>query len=303
MNLILSFRLAACLAVASGLASAQTNGADHANFSFTVAGDMRNFTHATSPDERQFDGACEAMKSVGAGEFMIVPGDFDPPGPVRATVDEYLGTNFICYFAVGDHERQTPASMAWFRHWGAADHPQFVRRGPAGAETTEYSFDFADSHFVVLSDYFDGRNDAAKPDISDATIAWLEQDLAATRQPLIWIVSHKPLECLPDMDNGRQRHAGDACVLDPALREKFAALLKKHQVCAFICGHTHGCSIARVHGLWQADSGHARGAGDPGAPSTFLKFRVQEGQVAVDVYRADVHGKNYRLKKTMDLRD
>jgi hypothetical protein len=32
--------------------------------------------------------------------------------------------------------------------------------------------------------------------------------------------------------------------------------------------------------------GHARGAGDPGAPSTVLKFRIHGGQAAVDIYRA-----------------
>ena len=280
---------------------AQQNEAAPTNFSFIVAGDMREFVHSKNSNERYFDGACEAMKSIGAGEFMILPGDFDPPGPVRATVDTFLGTNYFCYFVVGDHEAQTPESMTWFRHWGEAGIPHLVRRGPNGAETTEYSFDFGNSHFVALSDYFDGKSDAAKPDVSDATMSWLEQDLAATHQPLIWVISHKPIECLPDMDSGRSRHAGDSLVVDPKRREHFVALLKQYHVRALLCGHTHGCSVTKVQGIWQCDSGHARGAGDTGAPSTFLKIHVNGGNVSAEIFRADANGINYKVRKTVEL--
>jgi hypothetical protein len=293
--------LAIVLAVVIGGVVLQTNTTAGANFSFIVAGDMRDYVHSTNSSEREFDGACEAMKSAGPGEFMVLPGDFDPPGPVRATLDQFLGTNYTCYFAVGDHERQTPASMTWFRHWGAGNIPHLVRRGPPGAETTEYSFDFGNSHFAVLSDFFDGTNDAAKPDVSDATIAWLEQDLEATHRPLIWIVSHKPIECFPDMDSGRLRHQGDSLITDPGRREQFVELLKKFHATALLCGHTHGSSIQKVDGLWQCDSGHARGAGDPGAPSTFLKIRVAGTNAWVDVYRADRNGMNYKLRESVQL--
>jgi hypothetical protein len=92
-------------------------------------------------------------------------------------------------------------------------------------------------------------------------------------------------------------------VLDPVRREKFAGLLKKYHVRGFLCGHTHGCSVQQVHGLWQADSGHARGAGDPGAPSTFLKIRVSGEQTWVDIYRADPKGVSYKLRETVELTD
>jgi len=182
----------------------------------------------------------------------------------------------------------------------AGANPRF--RAWSGAETTIYSFDFANSHFVVLSDYFDGHSDSSpQPDISDATLTWLEQDLAATRRPLIWVVCHKPVECLPDMDTGRLRHEGDSLIPDPARRQRFLALVERYHTKALLCGHTHNCSVANVQGLWQLDSGHARGAGDPGAPGTFLKIHVAGPQASVDIYRADPDGKNYRLRKTVDL--
>ena len=214
------------LATASRI-SAQTNAPDTNGFSFIVAGDMRNYLEPLAGGKHQFDGACAAIRQAGPGEFMVLPGDFDPPDSVRSMLDRHLGTNYFCYYVVGDHEAQAPANMDWFRRWGRTEIPHLVRRGPPGAETTIYAFDFANSHFVALSDYFDGQTDAAKPGICDAEIAWLEQDLIANHQPLVWVICHKPIECLPDMDSGRLRHAGDSLITDPARRARFVALLKQ----------------------------------------------------------------------------
>ncbi|MBD3854518.1 MAG: hypothetical protein IFJ96_07020, partial [Acidobacteria bacterium] len=47
---------------------------------FIVAADMRNF--ATDGEQsKNFSGACEAVKEVGAGAFMISPGDLDVHPP------------------------------------------------------------------------------------------------------------------------------------------------------------------------------------------------------------------------------
>lgn len=293
--------LIVCLAMLAGH-TAQTNAAGTNEFSFVVAGDMRNYVEPLPDGKRQFDGACEAMKRVGAGEFMVVPGDFDPPAPVRGMIDRYLDTNYFCYFVVGNHEVASAPSMDWVRRWGGMEIPHLVRRGPAGATTSCYTFDFGSAHFVALSDYFDGKSDtASKADISDAEMAWLEQDLAATHQPLIWIICHVPLVTLPDMDTGRHRHPTDSLIPDPTRRARFVELLKKYRVRGLICGHTHGASVEKVEGIWQADSGHARGAGDPGAPSTFLKFHITGDKASVDIYRADSNGDNYKLRKTVEL--
>src|SRR5512137_297918 len=67
---------------------AQTGAADPNAFSFTVTCDMRQFVGPAKDGKRFFDGACEAIQRIGGGAFMIVPGDLDPPGPVRATIDQ-----------------------------------------------------------------------------------------------------------------------------------------------------------------------------------------------------------------------
>lgn len=290
----------AWLALALGQAAAQTN--EQETFSFIVAGDMRKFTGPAPAGQRFFDGACEAMKSLGAGAFMISPGDIDPPAPVRATLDRYLGTNYIWYPVVGNHDAEQPRNMAWLRNWAKAGIPHLVRRGPPGAEETCYSFDFGNSHFVVLNDYYDGHVDAVpNGDVSDAALAWLEKDLTATGKPLIWVTGHKPIESVPDMDTGRRRHESESVSRNTIHLKRFLELLKEHHVRAYLCGHTHDSSVAKVKGVWQADSGHARGAGDKGAPSTFLKVRISSERAWVDVYRADANGENYRLRKTVEL--
>jgi predicted phosphodiesterase len=300
-----------CLAV-SGCRSAPPFGAATASgdkgsspagsFSFAVAGDMRNFAGSPPAGKRYFDGACEALKTLGSGAFMLSPGDCDPPGPVRATIDRYLGTNYLWYPVAGNHETENARNMNWLRGWSRAGIPHLVRRGPPGAEDTTYSFDVGDCHFVMLNEYYDGRADTVRrDDLPEASLQWLEQDLAATHQGLIWVMGHKPIESIPDMDSGRLRHAKESVSTNPAHLARFVELLKRYRVRAYLCGHTHNASVVPVKGIWQVDSGHARGGGDTGAPSTFMKVCVSGNAAWVEVYRADVKGEHYRLRKTVKL--
>lgn len=270
-------------------------------FAFLAAGDMRQFVDSKSPGERYFDGLCEEAKRIGPGEFMVTPGDFDPPAPVRAALDRYFGADFHWYPVVGNHEIETPADLAWVEKW-AANIPHLVRRGPPGAELTTYSFDSGNAHFVAVNDYFDNKAIVkGKGAIAEATLSWLEADLAATKRRHVFVIGHQPIESLPDMDTGRLRHGGETVSTNSAAAARFVALLLQYKVRAYICGHTHNTSVAKVKGIWQADSGHARGAGDKGSPSTFLKFRVSGEQAWVDIYRSGTNGVSYTLRKTVLL--
>jgi predicted phosphodiesterase len=295
--------LAAALLALSALAAlAQDATSASDSWSFITAGDMRNFTGPASGGKRYFDGVCQAVKLVGAGAFMLSPGDCDPPGPIRADIDEYLGSNYVWYPVIGNHDADSAKDMEWMRRWAQSGITHLVRRGPPGAELTSFSFDWANAHFVVVDEYYDGHSDAVgNGDVCDTALAWLDQDLSETHQPLIWVTGHKPIKSFPDMDSGRVRHDGDSISANAAHRERFVQILKQHHACAYICGHTHNTSIEQIEGLWQLDSGHARGAGDTGSPSTFLKVRINRTKAWVDVYRSDPKGVDYRLEKTQAL--
>jgi len=227
---------------------------------FIIAADMRNFA-AAGEETEHFSAACTAIAAVGAGSFMISPGDLDvdPPTAVRDMIDRTIGENYPWYPVLGNHDPESPSSMEYLREYSATV-PKVVNSGPAGCETTTYSFDWANSHFVVLNQYYDGIKDwslegALVPELME----WLEADLAANTKEHVFVFGHEPLVPMPDMDNGRIRHQGDSLDEDPETAFAFHQLLRKHEVDAYVCGHTHNTSYAKINGLWQLDSGHARG--------------------------------------------
>lgn len=243
-----------------------------------------------------FRGACEAIAAVCSQtrseaecRFMVSPGDVDPPAGVLWTITRTLGADFPWYPAVGNHEVETPEDMEWLRRYGAAltaPDGAPVRPGPPGCPTTTYSFDHENAHFVVLNLYCDAAGDGVTDgDVSDHLYHWLAADLTATDRPHIFVFGHEPAYPQPDADTGRVRHLGGSLDAHPARRDRFWNLLRERGVRAYICGHTHNYSAIQVDGVWQLDAGHARGLGDPGAPSTFILVRVDGPSVVFETYR------------------
>jgi predicted phosphodiesterase len=271
------------------------------HFTFITAGDMRNFMTGGRPGQRGFDGLCKAVHQLDRGAFMLSPGDCDDPVEIRATIDKYIGKDYLWYPVVGNHDVESLSDMAWLRQWASNGIPHLAERGPAGCDFT-YSFDFADAHFAAVSEY-DGRNPkkVGEADITDVTLDWLKKDLSGTRQPLIFVFGHNPIKSFPDMDSGRVRHGEASVSANPAHFNRFIKILTDHHVCAYVCGHTHDTSVEKVDDIWQTDSGHARGADDPGSPSTFLRFRINGTKVLVEVYWGDPNGVRYKLRKTVEL--
>jgi hypothetical protein len=302
---VFAFSILAATFLAGCQGSAPTAGAadQPAEFSFAITSDMRQYTAPAHPGPQYFEGVCSALKDVGAGDFMVCPGDIDPIPPVRATLDRVLGTNYLWYPVVGNHEAETPEDLAWLRAWSDRPIPGLVRRGPPNCVATCYSFDHGPAHFAMINQYCDGQSEhGTSGDVLEPVHDWLANDLAANQKPVVFVVAHEPIVSVPDMDTGRMRHKGDALDAHPATAKRFLDLLRQYHVTAYLTSHTHNASVTNLGGVWQVDSGHARGLGDKGAPSTFMKVAVNRAGARIDVYRADAKGENYALRKSVDLR-
>jgi hypothetical protein len=256
-----SFAAVVFVLIVAGTVSVPLQAQDsHEDLVFIVAADMRNFA-ADGEWSKNFSGACEAVAEVGAGSFMISPGDLDvrPPSAVRDMIDKTIGEEYPWFPVLGNHDPESPSSMEYLREYSTT-LPNVVNRGPKGCEETTFSFDYGDAHFVVLNQYFDGVRDwGLKGEIVPELLEWLEADLTATTKKHIFVFGHEPLMPMPDMDNGRIRHQGDSLDENPENAFALHQLLVKHGVDAYVCGHTHNTSYAKINGLWQLDAGHARG--------------------------------------------
>ncbi len=273
-----------------------------APFRFAVTCDQRYFSGPGTYDgPSYYRGACEAIAALGPGAFMVSPGDIDPVEDVQWTLEQVIGSTYLWYPVVGNHELPGQghepyygANMDTLRNYNVGGNtlPYVVNIGPTNCEETTYSFDYENTHFVVLNQYYDGSSDIGTDgDVLDSLYFWLANDLAANTMPLVFVFGHEPAYPQPDAYNGRERHVGDSLDKYQARRDRFWALLREYGVVAYICGHTHNYSAVRHRGVWQLDAGHARGAGDTGAPSTFFLIDVAGdslSDVTVTVYR-DIH--------------
>lgn len=272
--------------------------ADSQPFTIAVTSDQRWYSGPGTYDTSQYyRGACEAIAAVGETAFMVSPGDIDEVAGVHWTITQTLGVTYTWYPVVGNHELPgngtedyTGANMDYLR---AYDYGA-VNPGPSGCVSTTFSFDYENVHLVILNEYCDTGGDAVTDgDMPDHLYNWLVADLAGTAQEHILILGHEPGYPQPDADNGRMRHEYDSLNENPDNRDRFWELMESEGVAAYICGHTHNYSVVNIGGVWQVDSGHARGLGDTGARSTFVLIQVNGPIVTYEAYRDDAAGGAY----------
>lgn len=278
-------------------------------FSFTVAADMRYTAKPEYRNSQYFQGACEAIEKFGKGSFLIIPGDLDPPEAVGEVINQVLGQDFPWYPVVGNHELEVPGDMDYLRAYNRNGNtlPKITRAGPTGCEETTYAFEWGDHHFIVLNQYYDGTvDDGTDGDMVEELLTWLETDLRENNCKYVFVFGHEPMIAIPDMDNGRLRHQDDSLNKYPANSFRFHQLMKKYQVDAYICGHTHNASVAKINGIWQIDTGHARGIEDNFPDFIFEKANGYVEQDTVSGRGRDAaleefyHENSYGVKKVLD---
>ena len=139
------------------------------------------------------------------------------------------------YEIQGNHDRTggDAADTIWQKEF---DLPT---NGPSGFSELTYSFDFGNSHFVVLT--------SEKPKtniVNDVQRNWLDQDLTANKKTNTFIFLHEPAF---QMSQDKK----DALDAKPEERDQFWNILKKHNVTAVFNGHLHMISRKQQDGINQ----------------------------------------------------
>lgn len=277
------------------LSISAVQGQNKNTFSFALAADMRNFS---GNNPIYFRGVCESIKTKKDIAFLISPGDIDPPDSVYYTIQKYLDASMIWYPVVGNHEAETPSDMKWLRNHNKGGRllPNIINPGPPSCDETNYSFDYKNTHFVILNQYSkENCDDCSNGDMPDFLHKWLEDDLKMTKLKNILVIGHEPAYPFPDMENQRYRHTDDCLNQYPENRDRFVKLLQDYKVKAYIFGHTHNYSVAKINKLWHIDVGHSRGTGDAGARSTYLIMTVSKDKISYSTYRQNAKTHNYEL--------
>lgn len=268
---------------------------DNNNVSFVVLADMRGYT---GDNIDYFRGACEAINRLDGIQFIVSPGDIDPPDSALYTMQKYIDKDIIWYPVVGNHEAETNSDMQWLRDYNknGKSLPNIVNKGPESCDETTFSFDYGDVHFVILNEYCnDTCDNCTEGDVNDYLHNWLKDDLEKTKIENIIVFGHEPAYPLPDIENQRYRHSKDCLNQFPENRDRFLDLLQGYNVIAYIVGHTHNYSIAKINNLWHIDVGHSRGIGDTGARSTFIKIDIIDKEIVYSTYRLNYGNEEYEI--------
>jgi len=184
-----------------------------------------------------------------------------------------------------------------------------------GSKYTSYSFDEGNSHFVVLDiyaglEFFSERHCGR---IFNELYNWLEKDLAETDKENIFVFAHQPVWETGGEDekslvnlaykdfcvrNARSMGADSLAWFEENYtskvksKEEFWKLLKRNNVVAYFCGHTHHYSAKKFDGVWEINL-------EFGAWN--IEGRTRYGKILVDKGNVDLLVKGY-IEKTENFK-
>ncbi len=233
-----------------------------------------------NPDYRDITLERILNRPAGPGSFMVVCGDLDDFDTVRdaiaatiAAPQQAKGSDYPFYPVVGNHDvlmtgTQSIDLNGWrsrqlvdynrenLKHivnWGPDIPSRLPGYGDDGVRYTTYSFDYGNSHFVVLDQY--GLNDYKTPEgnfpargnarIFKPIHDWLAKDLAQTKQEHIFIFGHQGM-------------TGRLALAEASGAGTFWNLLAQYPVRAYFYGHEHAYSINTEQPYAVICVGHAR---------------------------------------------
>lgn len=253
-------------------------------FSFAIFGDTQRFQSGNVNGGLQ-----RAVKNVSAKniDLVIAIGDLvsscdDSCANKLNEWKKTLGSLASkTYVVMGNHDRtgKENADKAWQESF------TLPQNGPSGYEEFTYSFDFENSHFVVLN--------SAKPKehvVNKVQRDWLEADLIANKKENTFVFVHEPAYPVSNkIDEGLDVEKKD--------RDAFWEILSRHNVTAVFSGHEHIFSRKKIGSIYQFVFGNTDSFNHDAPKAGMAEFSyvgenfgivsVKGKNVTVDVYSVD----------------
>ncbi len=271
-----------------------------ADFSFIVTSDMQMGYNENQRENLRDAMGCIARKH-GDADFMISPGDNTPEKDIHQIIKDSLGDNFRWYPLVGNHESDTDSDQVYIKkHIGSL--PGIGSFGPAHAESTMYSFDIEQVHFVCINVYFDGTSEFSSwktSGVGDACYQWLRNDLETTDKEAILAFGHVPAFALRDEDTQMEYQMDSDLSLSggvPENRDRFWELLKIRGVIAYICGHQHSYYSEQFDGVYQFNPGAI--SDNSASYDTYIRVAVTDTTLLFEAWR-EYESDEFTLKESI----
>jgi hypothetical protein len=267
-------------AVANNAVADSANDASQP-FSFAVIGDTKVFK-ANNPNGNLQQAVQSLTKQK--VDFAFVMGDLVSSCDGKSSCEgKYNDWKKIMapllsktYEVVGNHDRTggTVADAMWQKEFNLPTN------GPAGFSELTYSFDFGNSHFVVL--------DSEKPKehaVDSVQRDWLNQDLAKNKAANTFVFFHEPAYRM-------SQDSKDALDANPGERDALWNILKKYKVTAVFNGHLHMIAGKVQDGIHQFVIGDTDSTADDTPQKSLTDFGLTGHYYAI----ISVNGKTTDLK-------
>jgi len=258
------------------------NSANAKAFSFAVIGDTQKFKTGKNDALRQ---AAENISASGA-DFTFMMGDFCSGKNCAKKLSSWKKTASLLFPEIygvhGNHDLINSSS------WQSVFNPPL--NGPAGYESWTYSFDYENSHFVVLD------SSRSRWHLIDQTQRdWLEQDLAGNTKENIFVFFHEPAFPV-------SKKIGKSLDARPSDRNALWQILDNYNVTAVFSGHEHIYSRKKIdssvfssaeNSIYQFVVGNtdsyshskpSRGVDFYYRPKSFLIVEVSGSQITTKLY-------------------
>lgn len=210
------------------------------SFSFALLGDSQYFKPGAGGNFKTAVGNIQKMKPdlvFGLGDLVSsCDGKSECEGKLNNWKNYFGALSSKVYPAQGNHDRteREKADEVWQKVFA-----YLPNNGPQGYQKFTYSFDYENSHFVVL--------DSEKPnenDINGTQLSWLEGDLARNKKENIFVFYHEP--AYPTNSK-----VGESLDASPKDRDALWNIFVKYKIKAVFSGHEHIQARSKIRGIYQ----------------------------------------------------